>query len=74
MIKKTMRVVAAHPRIGVPFPGNSGEKLRDQPRNVPASPYWLRYLGMGIVLDAPRVLEVQPRPVPVSGPIVAVEE
>ena len=63
--KPTKRVVAAHPDIGVPFPDGSGKKLRGTPMRVPESPYWLRYMGMGIVLEVP------PTPVPVQSKPVA---
>lgn len=50
---KTMRVVAKLPEIGVPFPGEKGKKVRSLPMRVPRSPYWLRYLEMGLVLEVP---------------------
>jgi hypothetical protein len=71
--QKTFRIVAAHPQIGVPFPGDSDQKLRGQPMTVPMTPYWRRYHGMGIVLDAPRELEVPPAPVPIVGPAMGEE-
>lgn len=70
MIKKTMRIVATHPKTGVPFPGQPGEKLRAAPRNVPRSPYWLRYLDMGLVEIVPEVVKA---PVPEVMPVMGEE-
>lgn len=57
-----------NPKIGVPFPGQPTKKLRGAPMTVPASPYWRRYLDLGIVQFEETVpLEVEPARTPVSG-------